>query len=1130
MTRTVGATLLVAAGYAVTGKLSMLLSIPPEYVSIIWPPAGVALAAILLLGYRGWVGVFLGAMLANVWRRLDEAGPAAITQAADLIVPACLGLGAAAQACAGAWLVRRWVGSPGPLDTVRDIALFSLLGGAVACLILPTWGLLVLVTLGNIPASAFLSNLWMWWIGDVLGVLLVTPLLLTLGAAPREVWRARRMSLGLPFLGVLALAIALFILANAREQDHITNEFQQDARDIANNLSMSLRSNLDSVHLVGDLLRGHDEQGDQSALDHLDELLASASGGRALQWVPAIPRGALGSGRAAQPDGFSYPMRLVISRGQTTTTVNMDLGTMPAALRVIQAARETGQPTLSAPMDLPLPHGEEPAFLTLLPVYERQQDEAPARRLRGLVAGVLFMDERIAFALSHLDLAGLAVHVHDITDPGQAQLLYVRTPAEATQDSFQVTAHQEMSGRLLRVTLTPTLTALRQQRSWEMPIIWVGGLLVVGLMGTLLLLVTGHTARIEAQVAAQAGALTEARVALRQAEFLRRLAGSNVIGIFIGDTAGTVIEANDAFLSMLGYGREALAQGQVRWDEVTPPEWQAGDRAALARIDEAGAAPAWEKEYLRPDGTRVPVMLGATRLEAEEQYVAFVVDLTQVKQTKAELERRTAELEQYKTIVNSTPTPIFAKQYSGERQGVYILANPRSNELLGKETIVGLTDEDLLPAEVATILQMHDRQVLARGTPEVLDESLLDARTGERIHTIVTKVPLSDAGGEPYGVAGISLDITEQKLLTERLAALVDAIPDVLFRMRADGTYLDVKNNRDLGLAMAPETIVGSNLRDAPLPEEIRRLSLDAIARAVETGEIQEIEYSLDESQGLRHYEIRIVKSGHDEVVVLVRDITETRRARAALEQTNAKLRAANEELKEFAYVASHDLQEPLRTVRSFVELLERRYGDAFDERGRKWMGFIVNGTQRMRALIDDLLAYSRVGRMGEVGQVDTARLVREVLDDARASIDAAGAVVRVGDLPAITAVASEMRQVFQNLISNALKFRRPDAPPQVTIEVEQTPAGWAFVVADNGIGIDAAYHERIFLVFQRLHARDEYPGTGIGLALVKKIIERQGGEISVRSTPGEGTTFRFTVPAVAWVTAGDASPDRAGM
>ncbi len=226
------------------------------------------------------------------------------------------------------------------------------------------------------------------------------------------------------------------------------------------------------------------------------------------------------------------------------------------------------------------------------------------------------------------------------------------------------------------------------------------------------------------------------------------------------------------------------------------------------------------------------------------------------------------------------------------------------------------------------------------------------------------------------------------------------------------------------------------------------------------------------------------------------------------------ELRRSNEELERFAYVASHDLQEPLRTIASYVQLLAHRYRDQLDGQAKEFIDFAVAGAARMQRLIEDLLAFSRVGMQQHVPQpVDAGAVLREALDDLRASTIAAEAVITHDPLPRVLADPGHIEQLFTNLIGNALKFRGTDTP-RIHIKADRHGRVWRFAVSDNGIGIDIKYHERIFIIFQRLHARDRYEGTGVGLAVCKKIVERHGGRIWVDSSPGGGSTFYFTLPA----------------
>ncbi|HEY8973701.1 MAG TPA: ATP-binding protein [Burkholderiaceae bacterium] len=231
--------------------------------------------------------------------------------------------------------------------------------------------------------------------------------------------------------------------------------------------------------------------------------------------------------------------------------------------------------------------------------------------------------------------------------------------------------------------------------------------------------------------------------------------------------------------------------------------------------------------------------------------------------------------------------------------------------------------------------------------------------------------------------------------------------------------------------------------------------------------------------------------------------------------EAEAALQRSNTEFEQLAYVASHDMQEPLRKIASYLQLLSQRYQGQLDADADEFIGYAVDGAKRMQALINDLLAFSRVGTKAKpFAPADCGLIVKTALADLQFAIEDAGARVDVGDLPMVMGDATQLSQLFRNLISNAIKFRR-DEPPVVRVTSERSEAFWRFTVSDNGIGIAAEYFERIFVIFQRLHGRSQYAGTGIGLAICKKIVERHGGQIEVRSVEGEGSEFAFTLPAL---------------
>jgi signal transduction histidine kinase len=247
----------------------------------------------------------------------------------------------------------------------------------------------------------------------------------------------------------------------------------------------------------------------------------------------------------------------------------------------------------------------------------------------------------------------------------------------------------------------------------------------------------------------------------------------------------------------------------------------------------------------------------------------------------------------------------------------------------------------------------------------------------------------------------------------------------------------------------------------------------------------------------------------------ILQELASSREAHAQLDSQARDLERSNTELEQFAYVASHDLQEPLRKVASFCQLLEQRYAGQLDERADQYIAFAVDGAKRMQQLINDLLAFSRVGRAsGVLERVDLDEALAHALTSLGAAIEESGAVIESDPLPTVDGEASLLALVFQNLIGNAIKFRS-EATPKVRVTVEREDDKWLLHCADNGIGIDAEYADRVFVIFQRLHAKDEYAGTGIGLSMCRKIVEYHGGEIWLDTGDGAGTTFHFTLPAL---------------
>ncbi|WP_434664338.1 PAS domain S-box protein [Paraburkholderia sp. A3BS-1L] len=525
----------------------------------------------------------------------------------------------------------------------------------------------------------------------------------------------------------------------------------------------------------------------------------------------------------------------------------------------------------------------------------------------------------------------------------------------------------------------------------------------------------------------------------------------------------------------------------------------------------------------------------AARQAAEERLRSLTRELEErVAQRTAELEsanealrRKAAEHERaeremrdsqqrLQSIVDNAATVITVKQLDRR----YALVNRRFEAVfhIERQRALGSTDETLFSAKRALAFREADERVLAGEVVEREEEVSLDGQ----LHTFLSVgFPIRNAEGRTVAIGGISTDISERKRAEERLRLVVEAAPNAMIMVNRAGHIVLVNSQAERVFGYSRDELLGLGI-DELVPARLRaghpawRAAFfgDPKSRPMGTGRHL---YGLRRDGSEFPVEIGLNPIETDEgmfVLAAVVDITERRRAEDALQERTDELARSNRDLEQFAYVASHDLQEPLRAVAGPLQLLQRRYEGQLDARADEYIGHAVEGAARMQALIEDLLTYSRVGRAENVFQPTECEAALDyALKNLSTAIEEAGAQVHREPLPAVRAIAPQLSLLFQNLVGNAIKFRRKEGPVEIRVGAEARGAGWQFRVEDNGIGIDAQYFERIFLIFQRLHTRRDYPGTGIGLALCKRIVERHGGRIWVESEPGKGTTFFFTLP-----------------
>lgn len=386
--------------------------------------------------------------------------------------------------------------------------------------------------------------------------------------------------------------------------------------------------------------------------------------------------------------------------------------------------------------------------------------------------------------------------------------------------------------------------------------------------------------------------------------------------------------------------------------------------------------------------------------------------------------------------------------------------------------------------------------------------------------------------GKVHGIWGTQQNITKRRKVEQDLKesksvlqGIINALPDFKFRINKDGFFKDYypsENEQEEPLAF-PEYFIGKKMADI-LPPHIVEIGMHAINISLQHRGIEVFEYGLSIEGTLNYYEGRVAPINEEEVILVVRNISDRKYAEEELQKKIKELDLKNQELvqyiesnfqlENFAYIASHDLREPVRTIHNFAQMLQRNYSDLLDEKGKRHLNFIINGADHMNRLILDLLEYAKISSEKiQFEAIDIVKMLHIIMNDIGSIFEEKKAEIYVGNLPEyINADRTRLRQLLQNLLTNAIKFHKPGVAPQISIQAIDDHPYWLFEVKDNGSGIPKEKHEEIFQLFKKLSKDDQYPGTGIGLAICQRIVEHHGGKIWVESEPEVGSAFYFTI------------------
>lgn len=594
----------------------------------------------------------------------------------------------------------------------------------------------------------------------------------------------------------------------------------------------------------------------------------------------------------------------------------------------------------------------------------------------------------------------------------------------------------------------------------------------------------------------------------------------------ITDLEGRITSWNPGAEQMFDHCEQEVLGRSITF--LIPPGKQMLEHAAQRTVLHHGEVQHFESQRISKDGTLIEVAVTISPIRNEHGEIIGLSDMTRSIQTRKNAERELQELNrtlEERIVERSNAVIAMQDRYHAtldkmiegvqflDQEYRYVYVN---DALVGqsgyrREELLGNKLTELYPGIERTAYFRILQKCMADRTPRTIDNDFVFP-DGSRGYFHLSIQPMDE------GAFILSTDISERKRAENALRAsetryhnALDMLSEGAQILSFDWKRLYVNDALALISSHTKEELMNTTFLEL-YPDVVHSDCFKELKRCMDERVAHTMETEFTVRSGITKTLYLRIQPVTEGLFILTEDITARKRNEQALALQRQKLREQNQELEQFTYIASHDLQEPLRMVTSYVQLLQRRYSDKLDSEGNEFIHFAVDGANRMKQLIDDLLVFSRVGQPTKLQTVDMNMIVKDAMANLGNAISESGVKLQIEELPRVRAAPSDMLQVMQNLIGNALKFQRPDTVPKVWVRGRDEGTHCFFEVEDNGIGIEPAYRDRIFAPFNRLHTRSAYAGSGIGLAIVKKVVERYGGSVQIASKEGEGSIFQFTI------------------